>query len=256
MKQSGFGIASLVLGIVSILLACVGVGIFPAILGIIFAIIGLISKSKKSGTAIAGLICSIVGVIFFLFAYLVADSFLDTYNKEKQKKVETVEQSETETNDAEVDEKAEEQTEQEEELQTYNVGDSVVLKDWEIIVTDFKIVDSISENYGKFSPDEEGNKYAQVFVSVTNNGKQTDRFLPSYGYGDDVNAKLLYGDGYEFSATNLLGYSNEMHDSTINPLSSKTGEIVFNISEVVANSEDEILLQFNSGNDTIQFKVR
>lgn len=256
MKQSGFGIASLVLGIVSILLACVGVGIFPAILGIIFSIIGFISKNKKNGTAIAGMICSVVGVIFFLFAYLVADSFLDTYDKEKQKKVETVEQSESEMNDEEINEQPEKQTKQEEEFKTYNIGDSVALKDWEITVTDFKIVDSISANYGTFSPDEEGNKYAQVFVSVTNNGKQADNFLPSYGYGDDVNAKLLYGNGYEFSATNLLGYSNEMHDSTINPLSSKSGEIAFNISGVVANSEDELLLQFNSGSDTIQFKVR
>ena len=103
---------------------------------------------------------------------------------------------------------------------------------------------------------EEGNKFIQVFVTVNNDGKQADRFLPSYSIGDDVNAKILYSDGYEFTATNLLGYSNDLHDSTINPLSSQTGEIAFEIPSTVAESTDELLIQFSSGNDTLKFKVR
>lgn len=138
----------------------------------------------------------------------------------------------------------------------YNIGDSASLKDWTICVTDAQIVESITADYGSFSPDEEGNKYIQVFVTVNNDGKQADTFLPMFGMGDDVNAKILYADGYEFSATNLLGYSNELHDSTINPLSSQTGEIAFEIPSTVSDSEDELLIQFSSGNDLIKFKIR
>ena len=138
----------------------------------------------------------------------------------------------------------------------YETGNSASLKDWTINVTDAQIVDSIAADYGSFEPKEEGNKFIQVFVTVNNDGKQADRFLPSYSIGDDVNAKILYSDGYEFTATNLLGYSNDLHDSTINPLSSQTGEIAFEIPSTVAESTDELLIQFSSGNDTLKFKVR
>ena len=69
------------------------------------------------------------------------------------------------------------------------------------------------------------NQYAQIAATVSNKGKQTDKFLPSFGFGDDVSVKLLFGDGYEFSATQLLGYDKDLHDASINPLSSQEGEI-------------------------------
>lgn len=62
MKQSGFGIASLTIGILSILFICC-YGWFIAIPGIIFGIIGIAQKNRNHGTAIAGLICSIIGLI-------------------------------------------------------------------------------------------------------------------------------------------------------------------------------------------------
>ncbi len=143
-----------------------------------------------------------------------------------------------------------------EEGAPYALGNSADLKDWSINVTDVKIVDSIAGSLGSFSPKEEGNTYVQVFVTVENTGKTADSFLPSFCIGDDVNAKVLYSDGYEFTASNLLGYTNDLHDSTINPLSSKTGEIVYEIPSEVVNSEEPLLLQFSSGNDTVAFNLR
>lgn len=143
-----------------------------------------------------------------------------------------------------------------EEGAPYALGNSTDLKDWSINVTDVKIVDSIAGSLGSFSPKEESNTYVQVFVTVENTGKTADSFLPSFCIGDDVNAKVLYSDGYEFTASNLLGYTNDLHDSTINPLSSKTGEIVYEIPSEVVNSEEPLLLQFSSGNDTVAFNLR
>lgn len=156
--------------------------------------------------------------------------------------------NENEVSEEEVNNAADEET-------VFGVGDVAPLKDWEISVTDFTMVDSIAWEYGSFKPDE-GNKFAQVFVTVTNNGKQSDSFLPSFGFGDDVCSKIIYGDGYEFSASNLLGYSNDLHDSTINPLSSKTGEIAFQIPQSVSDGTEGLILQFISGNDKVEFKVR
>ena len=126
------------------------------------------------------------------------------------------------------------ETVDEEEI-IYSIGETAQLKDWEITVTNAKTVDSISGEYMVFNPNDEGNTFAQIFVTVDNKGKQAGKFLPSFGYGDDVSVKLLYGDGYEFISTQLLGYNNDLHDSSINPLSSQSGEIAFEIPDAVAN---------------------
>ena len=86
----------------------------------------------------------------------------------------------------------------EEEEKIYNIGEAAQLKDWEITVASMQIVPTVSADYGEFRPDEEGNQYAQIAATVSNKGKQTDKFLPSFGFGDDVSVKLLFGDGYEF----------------------------------------------------------
>lgn len=164
--------------------------------------------------------------------------------------------TEIEESKKEVEDESKNEEKNKPEEQVYNIGDSIELNDWGIVVTNMQVVESISASYGSFSPKDAGNRYAQIFVTVTNNGKEADNFLPSYGYGDDVNAKILYGDGYEFTATNLLGYDAELHDSMINPLSSKEGEIAFEIPESVANASDEMFIQFKSGNDTVKVKIR
>ena len=69
-KQSGLGIASLILGIVGMLLSCVAIGIVPCIIGMILGIIGIIQKNRKHGTAIGGVVCSSVGIAIFLIVLL------------------------------------------------------------------------------------------------------------------------------------------------------------------------------------------
>ena len=50
MKQSGRGIASLVLGIIGMLTTCVVIGIVPCIIALIFSIISLlVEKNNKLG---------------------------------------------------------------------------------------------------------------------------------------------------------------------------------------------------------------
>lgn len=131
-----------------------------------------------------------------------------------------------------------------------------VLEDWSITVTNIEITDYIKENdYAGFNPGD-GNKYLVIEISVMNNGKSASTFLPSFGDGDSVSAKILYQNDYEFSSTNLLGYNRGMHDSTINPLSTKTGVIAFEIPDSVAFSENELLLVISVGNKNLQFKIR
>ena len=69
MKQSPLGITSMVLGIISILTACIAFGIVPGIIGLILAIIALCQKDRRHGTAIAGLVCSVIGLLFLPLWY-------------------------------------------------------------------------------------------------------------------------------------------------------------------------------------------
>ena len=70
MKQSGFGIASFVLGVISIV--TFGILCIPEILGIVFGIIGVCDKTRKKGFALAGLIMSsIMTVLAFIMILMV-----------------------------------------------------------------------------------------------------------------------------------------------------------------------------------------
>ena len=73
-KQNGFGIASLILGIISIVTVCIVIGIVPAVLGLIFAIVALCQKNRKKEAAIAGLICSLVGIALFVIIVIIVNS--------------------------------------------------------------------------------------------------------------------------------------------------------------------------------------
>lgn len=67
---NGLQITSLVLGIASILVCCcLGMGVIFAIPGLVCAVIG--NTRSKSGIGIAGLICSIVGIVFNAFILLI-----------------------------------------------------------------------------------------------------------------------------------------------------------------------------------------
>lgn len=230
MKQSGFGVAALVLGIVSILLACVGVGIVPAILGIIFAIIGLISKNRKHGTAIAGLICSIVGVIIFLFAFLAADSIFNSDDKENPKKVETVEQSENDekTDDIEINTDDEVDQEESESVDnTFTIGDVVETSDLKISF--LSAGEYISDN--EFIQPKDGNVYYKMEFEFENIG-DSDKYVSSYDWE-------CYADSY---STDQTWIGDDDMSATLSPGKKTKGSVYF---EVPAEAH-EITLEYET----------
>lgn len=72
--NSGFAIASLILGILGVIPCCCA-NIVPAVLALIFGIIGL--KSSKKGMAIAGIILSVIGLVFTV---IIAISYIVGYS--------------------------------------------------------------------------------------------------------------------------------------------------------------------------------
>ena len=135
------------------------------------------------------------------------------------------------------------------------MGQTATIDCWDITVSQMQILDAVSNGYGQFEPGE-GNKYLLISLSAANNGKESASFLPSFSMSDDITAKLIYGDGYEFDQTNLIGYDRSMLDCVINPLSSAEGDIAFEIPNTVAESTDKMILEFSCGNDKLDFVLR
>lgn len=176
MKQSGFGIASLICGIIGTLLACVVVGIVPAILGVVFAIIAFTQKNKGHGTAIAGLICSIVGIVAFLLAMFVftsddSDSSPKKVSSNQETQVESVEENNTEvaTEDANAD--------------TFKVGDTVETEDLRIT---FLKAEPFKEEYNEPSKGHEFYKFEFEFENISD----SDQYISSFDFN-------CYADGYD-----------------------------------------------------------
>lgn len=136
------------------------------------------------------------------------------------------------------------------------IGKKGKLNDWTITITKVQFLNKIPNgDYLAFEP-EKGNKYLQVSMKIRNNAKSAETIFPSYSYGDGITTVVLYKDDYEFSATHLLGLSNELHDSTINPLSSKKGLLAYEVPKKVASSSKPLFLRLSSLDKDLYFKIR
>ena len=132
MKQSGWGIASLVCGIAGVLLACVVIGIFPAIVG----------------TAIGGLVCSIVGIIIFFLAMFV---FTSDDTNDTPKKISSNEETQTQATEEKVNE-------------PFKVGDTVETEDLRIT---FLKAEPYTEEYDEPAKGHEFYKFEFEFVNIS-----------------------------------------------------------------------------------------
>lgn len=140
----------------------------------------------------------------------------------------------------------------------YNIGDTVYIDDWEITVNSVEVTDKISnKTYGTvetyFSPDE-GNKYVVFNVTIKNLSTDSSTFLPIAAIGDYVKVKVQYGE-YDFSSTNLIGHSDELHQTGLNPLSTKTGILAFDIADEVVDDFDALRLVFYTKKESSIFMM-
>lgn len=141
------------------------------------------------------------------------------------------------------------------ESSTFKVGETATLGGWDISVTGFELSGRIDNGYSYFDPGE-GNQFGIVSVSVTNQGTEAGSFLPTVGFGDDVTVKIIYNSQYEYSSTQLLAYDQDLHDEFLNPLSSASGVIAFELPDAVANGAEGMVVKFTSGGDSVEFTIR
>lgn len=129
------------------------------------------------------------------------------------------------------------------------------IADWKITFDGFSFTDRIDDEFMYFSPDQ-GNQYLTVSLSVENTGKKAGTFLPSIAFENDTTATVYYADEYEYQPTGLLGYSDCLNASTINPLASKDGILAFSVPDLVADSDEPLKIVIAAGEEEIEFELR
>ena len=206
MKQSGFGLASLVCGIAGILLACVAIGIVPAIVGIVFAIIALVQKNNGKGTAIGGLVCSIVGIITFFLAMFVftSDDTNDTPKKVSSNEETQIQATENHSTETATEEKVNE---------PFKVGDTVETEDLRIT---FLKAEPYTDEYDEPAKGHEFYKFEFEFVNISD----SDQYVSSWDFN-------CYADGYDMESA----YSSEDKDldATLSAGKKTKGVVCFEI---------------------------
>lgn len=155
-----------------------------------------------------------------------------------------------------IDQSTDSSQQENKENELLGLNEESTLKDWSITVTNVEFLDKIPQSQYTSFQAKEGNKYFKIDCTVTNNGTDSNTFLPSVTLGSSVTAKVLYQNDYEYSPSNLLGNQDDLHDTTLNPLSSKEGIIVFEIPDSVVSSDEELILVLKAGRNEIKYKVR
>lgn len=241
MKQSGLGIASMILGIISILTACIAFGIVPGIIGAVLAIIALCQKDKKHGTAIAGLTCSIIGIIIFAIMALFVNSVSDS-SKESTGTQASV--SATTESSAAVSEITPESKVEEAEVPSGTVispgytfdadGLQVTINDFDLDYTDYE------DEYGWNAP-ADGTKYIMIDVSYQNNSKD-DKYVSIYDfqcYADDTDCEQNYSvvDSSSLNANLSSGRKTSYKIAFVVPQDAQSIELEYETSFWTGNKE-------------------
>ena len=223
MKQSGWGIASLVCGIAGVLLACVVIGIVPAIVGIVFASIAFVQKNRGHGTAIGGLVCSIVGIIIFFLAMFV---FTSDDTNDAPKKISSNEEAQTQATEEKVNE-------------TFKVGDTVETEDLRIT---FLKAEPYTEEYDEPAKGHEFYKFEFEFVNISD----SDQYVSSMDFN-------CYADGYDMESA----YSSKDKDldATLSAGKKTKGVVCFEIPKDAKNISLEYETNYWS-ESKVRFEVK
>lgn len=132
-------------------------------------------------------------------------------------------------------------------VKSYEIGT------WEVSFINANFQKSISSGFLTEFKAEEGSQFLVIKLKVTNKSKKMNTFLPAFSVGNDVNVKVFH-DEYTFSASNLIGLSNDLHYTYLNPLESKEGIIAFSIPEDIIQ-KGNLVFVITSGQNDLTFTI-
>lgn len=227
-KQSGLGIAGMVIGIVALPLSCLVFGGILGIVGIILSIAGVTQKGKKTGMAVAGIVLNTIAIIIMVIIFVAAGSSGDETTNDNPS---INAQADTKDDSAESKEEASDGTIIQEETKTSGENDKYYVGDtWEnkyVSVAYDKCGEYESDN--QFLQPSEGNKYVYATFTFENVGSSDT----TVGYWDFD----CYADGYACEST--YGADDAAFSQTLSAGRKITGSVYFEVPESASQIEFE-----------------
>lgn len=129
--------------------------------------------------------------------------------------------------------------------------------DWDIRVKKAEIKTKIKNGqYRVFEPDK-GEKFVSITATVRNKGKEKTSFLPRVGYKDKMlTATLYYKEKYKYQPLELLSYDKDLVGAQVNPLSNKSGIIVFSVPKKVAKAKSKLILKIGTSSENVTYSLK
>ena len=128
--------------------------------------------------------------------------------------------------------------------------------DWKIGANKASVKKKITNGKYHYFEAKKGNTFVIISLSVRNNGKQAETFLPRVGYENTmIQAVLYYKDKYEYVASELFSYDKDLVGTSIQPLDTEKGIIAFEVPKKVAKSKKNLKLKIGTKNEYLVFSL-
>ncbi len=140
---------------------------------------------------------------------------------------------------------------------TVALGDKMTLADWTITAKKASVEKKIKNGKYQYFQPKKGNSFIVVSLSVRNEGKQAEDFLPRVGYEDKMTSvTLFYKDGYEYKPTELIAYDKDLTTRKVQPLSTEKGVVAFEVPKEAAKAKKDLKLTFKSKGQTASYSLK
>lgn len=137
------------------------------------------------------------------------------------------------------------------------LGKKATIGDWKVCVKKASVKQKITNGKYRYYNPGKGKSFVVFSLSARNNGKKTEEFLPRVGYENKmVKATLYYKDEYEYSPSELLSYDKDLVTKKIQPLSTESGVIAFEVPKKVAKAKKQLKLKIGTKAETLVYPVK
>lgn len=135
-----------------------------------------------------------------------------------------------------------------------SLGSNVEIGNWVVTVTDATETEKISSGSMYFEPDT-GRSFLRIDLELTNQAAEREHFLSPVIMYDELMVQLAVSSGLQYSPVSLLG-GGDLTGNALDAGETKSGFIVFQVSENLMETEDTILLLLRMGSETQAIQIK
>ncbi len=218
--KNGFGIAAMITGIIGLITSATVFGGVLCLVALVLSIIGLCQKGKKRGTAVAGLVCSAVGMLVFLVVIVILGLAIgSSSNKDDEDPTNEIVTEQTTDEEPTTEESTKEEPTKEEA--TTQEPTTEEKNENEFVYEDLKVVYKES----KIEKDKSGKDCLVVYFDYTNNSDENQAFLYAFTVTVFQNGVELDGSWFQ------VNEETENDDKKIQPGTTITVAQAFTLNE-------------------------